>query len=57
MTVVGRGPLTQGFVPTLGAPSGRIQMASVASPGEVLFSSLELAQELMSHGQLALFAR
>jgi filamentous hemagglutinin family protein len=28
------------------APSGRIQLASVASPGEVLFSSLELTPDL-----------
>jgi filamentous hemagglutinin family protein len=28
------------------APSGRIQLASVASPGEVVFSRLELASEL-----------
>jgi filamentous hemagglutinin family protein len=31
------------------APSGRIQLASVASPGEVLFSRLELAPDLQVH--------
>jgi large exoprotein involved in heme utilization and adhesion len=44
--IVGRGPLTTGGVPTLSAPGGRIQLASVASPGEVGFSPLELAPDL-----------
>lgn len=38
---------------TLVAPSGRIQLASVASPGEVMFSPLELAPDL----QVESFAR
>jgi filamentous hemagglutinin family protein len=46
--ITGRGPLTTASdpSPTLGAPSGRVQLASVASPGEVLFSPLELAPDL-----------
>jgi filamentous hemagglutinin family protein len=44
--IVGRGPLTPTNVPTLGAPRGRIQLASVAAPGEVGFSPLELAPDL-----------
>jgi filamentous hemagglutinin family protein len=46
MTIVGNGPLTAASVPTLGAPRGLIQLASVASPGEVVFSRLELAPDL-----------
>jgi filamentous hemagglutinin family protein len=47
MTIMGsNGPLTTESVRTLSAPSGRIQMASVASPGEVIFSPLELAPDL-----------
>ena len=36
--------------PAVGAPKGRIQLVSVASPGEVVFSRLELAPELQVHG-------
>ena len=36
--------------PAVGAPKGRIQLVSVASPGEVVFSRLELAPELQIHG-------
>jgi filamentous hemagglutinin family protein len=46
ITIVGNGPLTADSVSTLGAPSGRMQLASVASPGEVVFSPLELAPDL-----------
>jgi filamentous hemagglutinin family protein len=35
---------------TLRAPSGRLQLASVASPGEVRFSPLELAPDLQTDG-------
>jgi filamentous hemagglutinin family protein len=48
--IVGSGPLTAASVPTLGAPSGRIQLASVASPGELAFSPLELAPDLQVDG-------
>jgi filamentous hemagglutinin family protein len=51
--IVGRGPLPPMSVPTLGAPRGRIQLASVATPGEVGFSPLELAPDL----QVDSFAR
>ena len=44
--MVGNGSLTANTRPTLGAPSGRVQLASVASPGEVLFNPLELAPDL-----------
>jgi filamentous hemagglutinin family protein len=47
------GPITDATVPTLLAPSGRIQLASVASPGEVGFSPLALAPDL----QVDSFAR
>jgi filamentous hemagglutinin family protein len=47
VTILGNnGPLTADSVPMLHAPSGRIQLASVASPGEVIFSPLELAPDL-----------
>jgi hypothetical protein len=46
ITIVGSDPLTADSAPTLGAPGGRIQLASVASPGEVVFSPLELAPDL-----------
>ena len=36
-------------IPTLGASGGRIQLASVASPGEALFNPLELAPDLQVH--------
>jgi filamentous hemagglutinin family protein len=48
--IIGSGPLTAANVPTLGAPSGRVQLASVASPGEVVFSPLELAPDLQVNG-------
>jgi filamentous hemagglutinin family protein len=44
--IVGRGPLTAASVPTLEAPRGRIQLASVAAPGDVGFSPLDLAPDL-----------
>jgi filamentous hemagglutinin family protein len=44
------GPITDTTVPTLSAPSGRIHLASVASPGEVGFSPLELAPDLQVDG-------
>ena len=46
--IVGSGPLTAPSTPTptLGAPGGRLQLASVAAPGEVVFSPLELAPDL-----------
>jgi filamentous hemagglutinin family protein len=44
--IVGRGPLTAASVPTLRAPRGRVQLASVSSPGEVVLSPLELAPDL-----------
>ena len=47
-----RGPASSN-APTLAAASGRIQLASVASPGEVVFSPLELAPDL----QVDSFAR
>ena len=51
MTILGNnGPLTDDSVPTLHAPSGRIQLASVAAPGEVVFSPLELAPDLQVNG-------
>jgi filamentous hemagglutinin family protein len=51
MTIVGAsGPLTEASIPTLSAPGGRIQLASVASPEEVVFSRLELAPELQVDG-------
>ncbi len=46
ITIVGNGPLTEDSAPTLSAPGGRIQLASVASPGEVVFSRLDLAPDL-----------
>jgi filamentous hemagglutinin family protein len=49
LTLVG-GPLTTATVPTLGAPGGRLQLASVAAPGEVRFSPLELAADLPMEG-------
>jgi len=52
MTIMG-GPATSRDTPTLAAPSGRIQIASVASPGDVRFSRLELAPDL----QVDAFAR
>jgi large exoprotein involved in heme utilization and adhesion len=48
-TTTGTGALTEDR-PTLLAPSGRIQLASVASPGEVGFSRLELAPDLQVDG-------
>jgi filamentous hemagglutinin family protein len=48
--MVGNGSLTANTRPTLGAPSGRIQLASVASPGDVIFSPLELAPDLRVDG-------
>ena len=46
ITIVGTGgPLTDATVRTLWAPSGQLQLASVASP-EVIFSRLELAPDL-----------
>jgi filamentous hemagglutinin family protein len=36
-------------LPTLGASGGRIQLASVASPGEAVFNPLELAPDLQVH--------
>jgi filamentous hemagglutinin family protein len=54
VTILGTGgPVTEDSIPTLGAPSGRIHLASVASPGEVAFSPLELAPDL----QVDAFAR
>jgi filamentous hemagglutinin family protein len=44
LSVVGGDVEMRGGV--LQAPSGRLQLASVASPGEVIFSPLELAPEL-----------
>ena len=52
ITLVG-GPLTADGVPTLGASGGRVQLASVASPGEVGFNPLDLVPEL----QVNSFAR
>jgi filamentous hemagglutinin family protein len=47
MTILGRGsPIRVDTIPTLDAPSGRIQLTSVAAPGEVVFSPLELAPDL-----------
>ena len=51
--VVGNAVLTSQGIPTLGASGGRIQLASVASPGEVVFSPLELTPDL----QVDSFAR
>jgi filamentous hemagglutinin family protein len=54
VTIMGNNsPLSNDSVPTLGAPRGRIQLASVASPGEVAFSPLGLAPDL----QVDSFAR
>jgi filamentous hemagglutinin family protein len=53
LEIVGREPLTAASTPTLGAPRGRIQLASVAAPGEVGFSPLALAPDL----QVDSFAR
>ena len=54
ITIIGSGgPVTDETVRTLLAPSGRIHLASVASPGEVVFSPLELAPKL----QVDSFAR
>jgi filamentous hemagglutinin family protein len=51
VTILGNnGPLTGDSVPTLHAPSGRVQLASVASPGEVGFSRLDLAPDLQVDG-------
>jgi filamentous hemagglutinin family protein len=47
------GPLTTESVRTLKAPGGRLALASVASPGDVVFTPLELAPEL----QVDSFAR
>jgi filamentous hemagglutinin family protein len=44
--IVGNGLLTANSAPTLEAPRDRIQLASVASPGEVVFSPLEVAPDL-----------
>jgi filamentous hemagglutinin family protein len=49
ITMVG-GPLTDVSVPTLSALGGRLQLASVAAPGEVRFSPLELAPDLPMEG-------
>jgi filamentous hemagglutinin family protein len=59
LEIVGSGPLTAASVPTLGAAGGRVQLASVASPGEVVFSPLTLAPDLQVDrvaqlGQIAL---
>jgi hypothetical protein len=48
--IVGRGPPTAASVPTLSAPGGRMQLASVASPGDVIFSPLELAPDRTLRG-------
>jgi filamentous hemagglutinin family protein len=49
INIVGNGgPLTDASVRTLRAPSGRVQLVSVASPGEVVFSRLELTPELQA---------
>jgi filamentous hemagglutinin family protein len=49
--IMGNGaPLTDEGSRTLWAPGGRIHLASVASPGEVIFSPLELAPELQVEG-------
>jgi filamentous hemagglutinin family protein len=48
ITIVGNGPLTTDSAPTLSAPGGRIQLASVASPGEVVFSRLDLSPDLQA---------
>jgi filamentous hemagglutinin family protein len=49
ITLVGTGALMADR-PTLSAPSGQIHLASVASPGEVGFSRLELAPDLQVDG-------
>jgi filamentous hemagglutinin family protein len=48
--IVGNGSLTANTMPTLGAPSGRVQLATVASPGEAMFSPLDLAPDLQVDG-------
>ena len=50
LQVTGNPVLTSFGIPTLGAQAGRIQLASVASPGEVGFSPLELAPDLRADG-------
>jgi filamentous hemagglutinin family protein len=46
IAIVGNGALTANSAPTLEAPRGRIQLASVASPRDVVFSPLEVAPDL-----------
>jgi filamentous hemagglutinin family protein len=48
LTIIGSGPLTAGVIRVHRAPGGRVQLASVASPGEVGFSPLELAPDLQA---------
>jgi filamentous hemagglutinin family protein len=50
ITSVGNGPLTEKSPPTLGALGGRLQLVSVASPGEMVFSRLDLAPDLRGDG-------
>jgi filamentous hemagglutinin family protein len=54
LTLIGQGPLQVGVTvnrpPTLGAPGGRVQLVSVAAPGEVVFNPLELAPDLRMEG-------
>jgi hypothetical protein len=50
MLVMGTGLRKDAAPPTLGAPGGRLQLVSVASPGEVVFSPLELAPDLRLDG-------
>jgi filamentous hemagglutinin family protein len=46
LEIMGNAVLTAHDIPTLEAPSGRLQLASVASPGDVRFSPLELSPDL-----------
>jgi filamentous hemagglutinin family protein len=48
--IMGNAVLTSFGTPTLGARGGRINLASVASPGDVRFSPLELAPDLQVDG-------